>query len=149
MRTRGMQWAVVLLIVIVGAAWGLGWLAPVKDILRALAAQPDTHDAFRDPHTGRTDALIMLVSFFLLTPFAVFVALLALTFVIIAALLITEPFFRAVHLPTWLCVPLVLAGVAWAAYGVRETWLPPLLYVLGLAARAGLVYFAGTAGMAR
>lgn len=149
MRTRGMQWVVVLLVVLVGAAWGLGWLAPIKGTLTTLAAQPDTQDAFRDPHTGRTDALIMLVSFFLLTPFAMFVGLLALTFVIIAALLITEPFFRAVRLPTWLCVPLVLGGVAWAAYGVRETWMPPLLYVLGLAARAGLVYFAGTTAITR
>lgn len=148
MRTRGMQWVALLLIVLVGAAWSLGWLAPFRDILSILASQPDTQDAFRDPQTGGTDALIMLVSFFLLTPFAVLVGLLALTFVMIAALLITEPFFRSVRLPSWLCVPLVLGGVAWGAYSVRESWMPPLLYVLGLAARAWLVYFASPTGAA-
>ncbi len=137
-----MQWVVVLLVALVVIAWSLGWFAPVKGMLASLAAQPDAQDAFRDPHTGRTDALIMLVSFFLLTPFALLVGILALTFVMIAALLATEPFFRALHLPNWLCVPLVLGGVGWATYDVRETWLPPLLYVLGLAARAGFIYFA-------
>lgn len=139
-----MKWVAVLLVVLVAAALGLGWLAPVKYVVASLARQPEAQDAFGDPHTGRTDALIMLVSFFLLTPFALLVAILALTFVIIASLLVTEPFFRALRLPTWLCVPIVLGGVAWAAYSVRETWMPPVLYVLGLAARAGLVYFAGT-----
>ena len=142
MRTRSVQWVVVLLVALVATALSLGWFAPVKGVLASLAAHADAQDAFRDPHTGRTDALIMLVSFSLLTPFALLVGILALTFVMIAALLVTEPFFRALHLPSWLCLPLVLGGVAWAAYGVRETWLPPLLYVLGLAARAGFIYFA-------
>jgi len=149
MRTRGLGWVALGLVVLVAAAWSLGWLAPVRGLLTSLAAHPDTKDAFLDAETGRTDALIMLVSIFLLTPFALLVALLALTFVMIAALLVTEPFFRTLHLPTWLCVPIVLVGVGWGVYGVRETWLPPLLYVVGLAARAGLVYFSGPAATIR
>src|SRR5262245_6921810 len=142
MRNPGARWLVVVLIALVAAGLSLGWLAPVRDTIATLASRPDAQDAFGDPHTGRTDALIMLVSFFLLTPFALFVGLLALTFLMIASLLVTEPVFRAFRLPTWLCVPLVLGGVGSAAYTVRDTWTPPLLYVLGLAARAGLVYFA-------
>ncbi len=144
-----MLWVALLLIVLVSGAWSLGWFAPLKNILTTLASQPDTKDAFGDPLAGRTDALIMLVSFFLLTPFALLVALLALTFIMIAALLITEPFFRLLRLPTWPCVPVVLGGVAWGAYIVRESWMPPLLYVLGLAARAGIVYFGSPAGTVR
>jgi len=65
-----MQWIVVLLVALVGVAWGLGWLAPIKATLATLAAQPDTQDAFRDPHTGRTDALIMrVVDVFLAIPY--------------------------------------------------------------------------------
>ncbi len=146
MRTRGVGWLVIVLIALVAAAWSLGWLAPIKGTLESLAAHPDAQDAFKDPYAGRTDALIMLVSFFLLTPFALLVSLLALTFVMIAALLVTEPIFRAFRLPTWLCVPLVLCGVGWAAYEVRDTWMPSLLYVLGLVARAGLVYFGTPTG---
>lgn len=140
-----MRWARWLLVLFAlgCAAWYLGLFAHLKPALLWLASQPDTWNAFSDPETGTSDALIMLVSFFLLSPLAIFVGLLALTFVLIVMLLITEPFFRAMRLPSWSGVPLVLVGLGVGAYVYRELWLPHTLYVLGLAARAGLVYFAG------
>jgi hypothetical protein len=123
-------------------AWYFGLFAPLTPALLWLASQPETWDAFSDPQTGTSDALLMLISFFLLSPFVLFIGFLVLTFVVIVILVLSEPLFRAVRAPSWLCVALVLVGIGIGAYVYREVWMPQTLYVLGLAARAGLVYFA-------
>jgi hypothetical protein len=128
--------------------FGLGWVAwyfglfdPVERWLISLANRPDTAKAFSDPITGRTDALLVLVSFFLLGPIFLGIALLGVVFVMIVFLLLTEPVFRLFRLPLSFSVPIVLVGLASVVYTMRAMWLPDALYVLGLTAKAGLVYF--------
>jgi len=122
-------------------AWYAGLFAPVERWLISLANQPDMAKAFSDPITGRTDALLVLVSFFLLGPIFLGIGLLGVVFVMIVFLLLTEPVFRLFRLPLSLAVPVVLIALGSVAYTMRATWLPDALYVLGLTAKAGLVYF--------
>ncbi|MGH7313416.1 MAG: hypothetical protein ACREJV_09600 [Candidatus Rokuibacteriota bacterium] len=141
MQNRGVRWLVVLF-GLGCIAWYFGLFAPAEAWLISLANRPEMAKAFADPHTGRTDALLVLVSFFLLTPIFVGIVLLGVIFVMIVFLLLSEPVFRLFHLPLWLAVPVVLVSSASVAYTMRATWLPDVLYVLGLTAKAGLVYFA-------
>ncbi len=141
MGNRWVRWLVILLGLGVIASY-LGLFAPLENWLISLANRPDTAKAFSDPHTGRTDALLVLVSFFLLTPILMGIGLLGVVFVLIVFLLLCEPVLRLFRLPLWLAVPVVLVGSVSVAYTMRAAWLPDALYVLGLTARAGLVYFA-------
>ncbi len=141
MHNRWVRWLAVL----VGlgcVAWYFGLFDPVERWLIALANGPETARAFSDPLTGRTDALLVLVSFFLLGPIFLGILLLCVVFVMIVFLLLCEPVFRLFRLPLSLSVPFVLVGLASVAYTMRATWLPDALYVLGLTAKASLVYFA-------
>lgn len=110
-------------------------------VLLWLAARPGNWDAFRDPISGRTDALLTLVTFFMMIPIGLFILTLVLVFVLIVLLLLTDPLLRTLSMPSWVCVPIVLIGAVVAAYIGRALWLPDCLYVLGLVAQAGLVYF--------
>ena len=148
MPKRWIHW----LSVVIGVgwiAWYLGWLSPVQARLISLANRPETANAFSDPIAGRTDALLVLVSFFLLTPIFLGIVLLGVIFVMMIFLLLVEPVFRLLRLPLWLAVPVVLAGSATAAYTMRAVWLPDVLYVLGLTAKAGLIYFAAPVAIPR
>jgi len=140
MQNRWVRWLVVLTGLGVLASY-LGLFEPVQRWLFSLANRPETVRAFSDPLTGRTDALLVLVSFFLLTPIFVGVVLIAVVFVLIVFLLLTEPVFRVFRLPLWTTVPVMLIISASVAYTMRAAWLPDVLYVIGLTARAGLVYF--------
>jgi hypothetical protein len=141
MHNRWLRWFTVL--------FGLGWLAwyfdlfaPLETWLIAQAHRPELATAFSDPHSGRTDALLVLVSFFLLTPIFVGIVTLGVVFVLIVFLLLAEPVFRLFRLPLWMSVPVVLVSAVSAAYTMRAMWLPEALYVIGLTAKAGLIYFA-------
>ncbi len=148
MNNRWVRGLVILLGLGVLASY-LGLFAPVENWLISLANRPETAKAFSDPHTGRTDALLVLVSFFLLTPILVGIALLGVVFVLIVFLLLSEPVFRLFRLPLWMAVPVVLVSSLSAAYTMRAVWLPDTLYVLGLTAKAGLVYFAAPTSVPR
>jgi hypothetical protein len=148
MDNRWVRWLVILLGLGVIASY-LGLFEPVERWLIALANRPETAKAFSDPHTGRTDALLVLVSFFLLTPILTGIVLLGVIFVMIVFLLLCEPVFRLFRLPLWLAVPVVLVSSLSVVYTMRAAWLPDALYVLGLTARAGLVYFAAPGAIPR
>ncbi|MCL6640692.1 MAG: hypothetical protein K6T92_04885 [Candidatus Rokubacteria bacterium] len=130
-------------------AFGVGALAPVEQWLRGLAAQPGVRDAFSDPDYGRVDALTLLLSVFLLTPFGVLLLALAFVFVLIVVALLFEPVLRAFRLPEWLALPVVLLGTAGGAWAASGFWLPPSLHVLALVARAWSVYFGTPDGVPR
>lgn len=147
-----MSLRVAWLIVSLGLV-SLGWYFDFFDVLYAgiveLANQPEIGDAFDDPVSGRVDALLMLVSFFLLTPVALGVVLFVLVGVIIVFLLIFEPLLRTLGLPPSVCVTFVLVAAVCAAYVARAVWIPDVVYVLGMAAKASLVYFSATPTLPR
>jgi len=137
---RSVVWLLVLAAIV-----GLAWYVDFSDIFEGwmyeLAAHRDVAKAFSDPISGRIDALLLLVSFFLLTPIVLGLLLLGFVFVLIVFLLFAEPIVRLLKLPLWSCVPIVLVGVAVAAYVMREAWYPQFLYVIRLVAKAGIVFF--------
>jgi hypothetical protein len=138
-----MRWGRWLLAlgVIAGLAW-YGDLGPrLRPAVEQLASQPEVADAFMDPESARIDALLLLVSFFLLTPAVIGLLALAVVFALVVTLLVAEPVFRWLRLPQWGCVPLVLGLAGAGAWMSRDTWLPHLLYVVALTAKAGLVFF--------
>ena len=140
MRVRWAGWFVILLLVL-GVAWYLDWFAPLRAGFVWLASGPDVRDAFRDPEHGRLDAMLMLLSFTLVTPVLLLVIAVAIAFVLIVVALLFEPILRVFRLPGWTSIPMVLAAVGYAAYSLQALWWPQSMHVLGLVARASLVYF--------
>jgi hypothetical protein len=140
LRLRLTMWA-MFTVAAVWLAWYTGLFALARARLTWLAGQPAVATSFSDPGYGRVDALIMLLSFFLLAPLAAFLVLLALVFVLIVFVLLFEPILRLLRLPEWVAVPMVLAGSAAGAWASSNLWLPHSLHVLGLVARAWIVYF--------
>jgi hypothetical protein len=140
LRLRLTVWTIAL----VAALW-LAWFSGVTAVVQArfswLVAQPGVADAFTEPDYGRVDALVMLLSFFLLAPIGALLVLIALLFLLIVFVLLFEPVLRLMRLPEWVAVPVVLAGSAAGAWVTQPMWLPQSLHVLGLVARAWLVYF--------
>lgn len=107
--------------------------------LASLASQPHVNTAFQDPDSGKSDALLTLISFSLLTPMAAFVLLIALVFLVKAFATV----LTSLRMPSWLSAPAVGMTVLAALYTTSEAWLPPSLYALGLIARAYFVYSYG------
>jgi hypothetical protein len=147
MRIRYVIWSLVL-VTAATVAYGAGALQPVQKWLAHLATQPGVREAFSDPDYGRVDALTLLLSVFLLTPFGALLLALGFVFVLILVALLFEPVLRAFRLPEWLALPVVLLGTACGAWAASGFWLPPSLHVLALVARAWSVYF-GTPGVPR
>jgi len=137
---RSVVWLLVLA-AIVGLAWYVDFSDIFEGWMEELAAHHDVAKAFADPTSGRIDALLLLVSFFLLTPIVLGLLLLGFVFVLIVFLLFAEPIVRLLKLPLWSCVPIVLIGAAIAAYVMRDSWYPQFLYVIRLVAKAGVVFF--------
>lgn len=148
MRIRYAVWSLVLGTAAV-LGYGAGALRPVERWLAHLAAQPGVREAFSDPDYGRVDALTLLLSVFLLTPFGALLLALAFVFVLIVVALLFEPVLRALRLPDWLALPVVLIGTAGGAWAASGFWLPQSLHVLGLVARAWSVYFGTPGGVPR
>jgi hypothetical protein len=123
------------------SAYKLGVFSSILERLAHLAQQPAVATAFSDPGDGRVDALVMLLSFVLLAPIAIFVVLAVLVFILIIFALLFEPVLRLMRLPEWMAVPVVLAGSAGCAWAYSGLWLPQSMHVFGLVARAWFVYF--------
>jgi hypothetical protein len=130
----------LFLVVLVGSAlsWYLGG-AGLEPQLASLADQPHVNTAFQDPITGKSDALLALICFSLLTPMAAFVAVLILIFLVRGL----EAVVVSLRGPAWFSAPLVGATLLVALYASSQLWLPTSLYGLGLIARAYLVYSYG------
>lgn len=140
LRLRLTVWFVVL-VSATWLAWFSGLFTAIGRRLATLAAQPAVANSFDNPDYGRVDALIMLLSFFLLAPIGLLIVLLALIFLLIVFILLFEPILRLLRLPEWVAVPMVLAGSVAGAWAMSGLWLPHSMHVLGLVARAWMVYF--------
>jgi hypothetical protein len=140
MRLRLSVWFLVV-VAVFWLTWFSGLFGHLGRRLQVLAAQPGVAGSFGNPDHGRVDALIMLLSFFLLAPVALFLVLLLLVFLLIVFVLLFEPILRLLRLPEWVAVPVVMAGSAAGAWVMKPLWLPQSLHVLGLVSRAWIVYF--------
>lgn len=140
MRRHWARW-VLLLLAATWLVWYLGGFAPVKAWLVALANEPDVRDAFRDPEHGRLDALLMLLSFLMVAPMVGLVAILVVIFSLVVVALLLEPLLAVLRLPGWTSVPIVLGTYGYLAFALNALWVPYSVHVLGLVARAGIVYF--------
>jgi hypothetical protein len=128
------QW-VVLIGALLYATIYLG-LLDLRGMAVWLANRPEVSRAFGDPHFGRADALILLFSTLFLGPLALFLALMALIFLLAVFGGFLLPVMRWLRLPDWLATAAALAGLAAAVWMHSELWLPRSLWFLGLLARA-------------
>jgi len=108
-----------------------------------LANQPSVTTAFQHPESSRSDALIALISFSLLTPIAL--CFLVVTLVLLVKAL--EAVLVSLRLPMWLSAPMVAVASIFAMYTTSQSWLPMSLYAVGIVARAYLVYSYGPASL--
>jgi hypothetical protein len=135
-------WVGVTIAVAAVAAWSVGVFTGLRPLALALANQPNVTEAFNDPVSARTDALLVLVSFVLLSPVVLGIVAGVVAFAVIVTLLLTEPVVRPLRLPPWVCVPFVLLALGYGVWAARGQWESPLRYVGGLAAKASLIFFA-------
>ncbi|HEU4371734.1 MAG TPA: hypothetical protein VFV05_26220 [Methylomirabilota bacterium] len=101
-----------------------------------LANRPEVSRAFSDPHFGRADAFILLFSTLFLGPLALFLALLALVFVLAVFGGFLLPVVRWFRMPDWVATASVLGGIVAAAWAYSDLWMSRSLWFLGLLARA-------------
>jgi sterol desaturase/sphingolipid hydroxylase (fatty acid hydroxylase superfamily) len=120
-------------------AWYSGGPTGVEDRIVTLANHPEARTAFQDPESGRSDAMVTLVSFAVLTPLAAGVA----ATIVIFAIKAFETVLAVVRLPAWLSAPIVIAAVVTGVYATTELWMPNSLYAAGMVSRAYLVYSYG------
>jgi hypothetical protein len=140
-RVHWGRWLLAAVILAVALVWWASSSATVRGYINWLANQPDARTAYQE-EGGSTDALIVLISFVLLTPLIASVVVMLVVFI----MKMTEVFLVRVRLPEWASVPLVLAAFGYGTYAMRDAWLPESLHVLGLVARAYLVFSSATPG---
>jgi hypothetical protein len=128
------QW-VVLVGALLYATIYMG-LLDLRGVASWLASRPEVSRAFSDPNFGRADALILVFSTLFLGPLALFIALMALVFVLAVFGGFLLPIVRWLRMPDWIATATVLSGVGVVAYMQSELWVPRSLWFLGLLARA-------------
>jgi hypothetical protein len=119
----------------------IGVLPPPHEIFSWLASRPDVAEAFREPHFGRADALILVFSTLFLGPFALLLGLVMLVFALAVLGGFVLPVVRWFNLPDFAATLVVAGGLATVAYVESSTWLPRSLWFMGLLARACRVVF--------
>ncbi len=135
MPGRWTRWIAALAVVTVVLAWYVTSSAAARTKIAWLAGQPSVRTAFQ-AEGGSSDALVVLIAFAVAAPM---LAVVALGLVAFASHLTAAALYQ-VRLPERLAVPVVLAGLGVLAYATRDAWWPHALYVLGLVARAYLIF---------
>jgi len=124
------------LVVAVAIAVGVVPSLRLEERVMWLASQPGDTTAFQHPESGRSDALIALISAAVFTPIALFV--LVLGFLLLVRM--CQSLLVLIRLPEWLSAPTVgMVSIA-TMYATTPLWVPPSLSALGLLARAYLVF---------
>lgn len=144
---RRVGWPRLLFLFFLLAA-GMAWLVSgvgLEGRIVSLANQPEVRTAFLDADSGRSDAMVTLVSAVVLGPIVIGVLIL----LVLLAMKAVETALVTVKLPGWLSTPLVLAGGGYGIYTTSESWLPQSLYAFGLVSRAYLVCAHGTVPIIR
>jgi hypothetical protein len=116
-----------------------GMIPSSRNIIAELASRPEVNTAFQDPAFGSQDAMLFLISFLFLGPFAGFVGFL-LAVVILAALGgIFVPLGSRVGLPEWFSTSAFLIALGTFIYVKADIWMPPSLWFLGLVAKSWII----------
>jgi len=123
-----------------GLAWYLGGSFGLEARLISFANHPEARASFQDPVSGQSDALVMLISFAILTPLAAGVVLMA----VVMLIKMFETLLVSLRLPGWLSAPIVVAAVVYGVCATTQLWFSDSLYAVGLVSRAYLVYSYGT-----
>ena len=135
---RGHRLRVLFLVVLVATAIAIFLLSSgrLEERITWLANQPSGTSAFQHPESGRSDALIALISTAVLTPIAILIVMIAFMFLVG----MFEGVLVLVHLPDWLSAPVVGLVSVVAMYLTASSWVPPSFAALTLVARAYIVF---------
>jgi len=135
---RGHRLRVLLLVVLITTAITIFLLSSgrLEERITWLANQPSGTSAFQHPESGRSDALIALISTAVLTPIAILIVMIAFMFLVG----MFEGVLVLVHLPDWLSAPVVGLVSVVAMYLTASSWVPPSFAALTLVARAYIVF---------
>ena len=136
----------LLFLVVLGAmalAWYAGASLDLENRILTLANHPEVRTAFADPESGRSDAIVTLISFAVLTPLGAGLLALLVIFIIKAF----ETVLVSVRLPAWLSAPVIVAAIVFGVYETMQLWLANSVYAAGLVSRAYVVYAYGTVPM--
>jgi hypothetical protein len=98
--------------------------------------------AFSDPNFGRADALMLIFGTLFLGPFAVFIGIVLVVFIMAILGGAVLPVTRWMQLPDSVATGLVAGVMAGAAWMQSDLWVPRSLWFLSLLARAWRVVVA-------
>jgi hypothetical protein len=127
--------------VVIWFAIQTGFLQP-REIALYFAGRPEVLSAFTEPHFGRADALMLIFGSIFLGPFALFIGIVLVVFVLAILGGAVLPITRWLQLPDSVATGLVaglMIGVAWMQ---SDLWVPRSLWFLSLLARAWKVMLA-------
>ena len=106
------------------------------------AGRPEVMRAFGDPNFGRADALMLIFATLFLGPFALFIGIVLVVFVMALLGGAVLPMVRWMHLPDWFATGVVAVVMAGAAWLQSDLWVPRSLWFLSLLARAWRIVLA-------
>jgi hypothetical protein len=127
------------LLLAAAAVWYLGAPSTIEGRLVRAATDQSVATVFQDHESGRTDALIALIAFTLLTPIAA--AVVAVAFILLVKMF--EAFLGSLRVPSWFSAPMVGMAAISMLYATSQVWIPTALYACRIAARAYVVYAYG------
>lgn len=114
----------------------VGLVPPAQDVMSWLSSRPEVVHAFREPHFGRADALMLVFSTLFLGPLALWIGLIVLVFIMAVLGGFLIPVVRWFSMPEWVANVVTLGMITAAAYTARDLWMPKTFWFIGLVARA-------------
>jgi len=118
-----------------------GFLRPAE-LAGYFAGRPEVLKAFSDPNFGRADALMVIFGTLFLGPFAIFIGIVVVVFVMAVLGGAVLPVTRWLQLPDSVATITVATAMASAAWLQSDLWIPHSLWFLSLLARAWRVVLA-------
>ena len=118
-----------------------GMFSP-RELAMWFAGRPEVMRAFGDPNFGRADALMLIFATLFLGPFALFIGIVLIVFLMALLGGAVLPVVRWMKLPDWFAtsvVAVLMAGVAWLQ---SDLWVPHSLWFVSLLARAWRIVLA-------
>jgi len=107
----------------------------VPEVVAKLAAQPKVAQSFSEPLYGRMDAWMLIFLFVFVSPLALLMAVTIGIFLLSALAGAFAPLLGGEKI----AMLVMEIGSIVAVFMTRDSWLPPLMYFLGLVARAYVV----------